>query len=403
MKKEDSYEKAIEEWDAIQPISILQTDYEETTQVPDQTDQTVEDSITNSSQPIPSVKISCPSSASGIEVINDYCQHVNLSQEIPRIQKHPRKSKILIFLKKSFFLGPQTLRRDLRTERDRIIALALKPFDNQEPIHVKMLTLVYQHLMATDSHDIITTMSPSHINCPRIGSHWESIGFQGIDPVSDLRGVGLLGLYQLCFFVMSPLTRKLAHEIFLRSISSTFEATTVSSDHVPSPLVNSVESSFPFAIMGLNMTQIAIQCLRKGLLHKEINRRGSPVLLTFNLFYSSLFHRFLKSWKKHPNFASINSILNELRSKAGKGVKHHILTVLSFGDHLDTSNKRFLQTLMEGPQEKRSGAELTDTSIVFSDIGNIVEASSVEATTLENDDVNQDVQVDVFLEERAIN
>jgi len=58
---------------------------------------------------------------------------------------------------------------------------------------------------------------------------------------------------------------------------------------------------------------------------------------------------------------------------------------------------------MEGPQEKRSGAELTDTSIVFSDIGNIVEASSVEATTLENDDVNQDVQVDVFLEERAIN
>ncbi|EPZ37025.1 Engulfment/cell motility, ELMO domain-containing protein [Rozella allomycis CSF55] len=34
----------------------------------------------------------------------------------------------------------------------------------------------------------------------RIGSHWKSLGFQGKDPATDFRGMGLLGLSQLIFF-----------------------------------------------------------------------------------------------------------------------------------------------------------------------------------------------------------
>jgi hypothetical protein len=34
---------------------------------------------------------------------------------------------------------------------------------------------------------------------PRFGHHWGSIGFQGDDPATDLRGVGMLGLLQLLY------------------------------------------------------------------------------------------------------------------------------------------------------------------------------------------------------------
>jgi hypothetical protein len=34
---------------------------------------------------------------------------------------------------------------------------------------------------------------------PRFGQHWGAVGFQGDDPATDLRGVGMLGLLQLLY------------------------------------------------------------------------------------------------------------------------------------------------------------------------------------------------------------
>lgn len=34
---------------------------------------------------------------------------------------------------------------------------------------------------------------------PRYGHHWGDVGFQGDDPATDLRGVGMLGLLQLLY------------------------------------------------------------------------------------------------------------------------------------------------------------------------------------------------------------
>ena len=47
-----------------------------------------------------------------------------------------------------------------------------------------MLRTIYRQLTSTT------------VDCPRYGSHWETIGFQGTDPSTDLRGVGILGLVQ---------------------------------------------------------------------------------------------------------------------------------------------------------------------------------------------------------------
>ena len=55
----------------------------------------------------------------------------------------------------------------------------------QEPLHLSMLRTIYRQLTSTT------------LDCPRYGDHWQQIGFQGTDPSTDLRGVGILGLVQV--------------------------------------------------------------------------------------------------------------------------------------------------------------------------------------------------------------
>ena len=55
-----------------------------------------------------------------------------------------------------------------------------------------MLRTIYRQLTSTT------------LDCHRYGSHWEEIGFQGSDPSTDLRGVGILGLVQAVYLVTTP-------------------------------------------------------------------------------------------------------------------------------------------------------------------------------------------------------
>ena len=48
----------------------------------------------------------------------------------------------------------------------------------------------------------------------RYGSHWERIGFQGNDPSTDLRGVGLLGLMHPLFLLTTPDLFPFAMDVF---------------------------------------------------------------------------------------------------------------------------------------------------------------------------------------------
>ena len=49
----------------------------------------------------------------------------------------------------------------------------------------------------------------------RIGAHWKEIGFQGTDPKTDFRGMGLLGLHNLVYFCQCH--NKIARQILLHS------------------------------------------------------------------------------------------------------------------------------------------------------------------------------------------
>ncbi|VDN55080.1 unnamed protein product [Dracunculus medinensis] len=80
---------------------------------------------------------------------------------------------------------------NLQEERLSIIALTLTKYSETNPTHWDMLISIYKLIVLDGNRSNIT----------RYGKHWESIGFQGDDPATDLRGVGIFGLCQLLFLV----------------------------------------------------------------------------------------------------------------------------------------------------------------------------------------------------------
>lgn len=70
----------------------------------------------------------------------------------------------------------------------------------------------------------------------------------GNDPSTDLRGCGMLGLLTLLHLVNSPATKSLAAKMY-----------TLSRDEV---------QNFPFSVMSINITRMALQILRTGKINK---------------------------------------------------------------------------------------------------------------------------------------
>ncbi|XP_057289890.1 ELMO domain-containing protein 3-like isoform X2 [Hydractinia symbiolongicarpus] len=136
--------------------------------------------------------------------------------------------------------GPPKLSKNLTQERDLIFVLAAVTFDNSNETHIRILQTVYRKLTKTK------------IDCPRFGQHWENIGFQGNDPSTDLRGCGMLGLLTTLYFITSKDTSQLAATVYH-----------LSQDEI---------QNFPFSVMSINVTRIALQILREGKLNNRKNK-----------------------------------------------------------------------------------------------------------------------------------
>nr|CAD7446193.1 unnamed protein product [Timema bartmani] len=76
-------------------------------------------------------------------------------------------------------------------------------------------------------------------------------GHMGNDPGTDLRGVGMFGLLQLLYLASSPHLMPLARDIYRVSLDE--------------------QQNFPLAVLSLNMTRMALQTLRQGLLNRSLS------------------------------------------------------------------------------------------------------------------------------------
>ena len=86
----------------------------------------------------------------------------------------------------------------------------------------------------------------------RIGPHWSKIGFQGKDPATDFRGMGMLGLDDLHYLA--------------KTYPDTAERILATSHHVT--------SGFSMAIVGINLTDIALNLVRNRALQYHFYTHG---------------------------------------------------------------------------------------------------------------------------------
>ena len=176
------------------------------------------------------------------EFIQDFRENIDVNQEDP-IENETNNStttlfmqrKILISWMKCICLQPQ-INPILEEEKKLVFATSKRPFDNENPLHFHVLNTLYKQFTG------------SRLDCPRYGSHWEQIGFQGNDPATDLRGVGCLGLIHPLYFVMTPELSLLAKDIYKLSLHET--------------------QNFPLLVLSINVSRIALHALRDGILNR---------------------------------------------------------------------------------------------------------------------------------------
>ena len=168
--------------------------------------------------------------------------------------------------------------------------LAQMDFDKSEPFHVQILTTIFKALRGES------------VSCPLVGSHWEQIGFQGIDPCTDLnRSMKMFALLQIMHFIeFDPV---LAQEIYQSSICNDGTG-------------SKIDTTWPFMVISITFTKEAIQALRSGCLNRKCNKRKS-VLSVVHEYHHACFGRFyflLTGTKDH--FATcLSTIRAEIDSK----------------------------------------------------------------------------------------
>ena len=113
----------------------------------------------------------------------------------------------------------------------------------------------------------------------RLSRQWQEIGFQGDDPKTDFRGMGVLGLDNLVFFAQEYSVA--AQHVLLHSMHPVF--------------------GYTFAIVGINLTSLAHRLLMSGAAKTHFynlaqQKKRALVLEDFHRFYCYLLFEFDRFW-----------------------------------------------------------------------------------------------------------
>ncbi|XP_071077579.1 ELMO domain-containing protein 1 isoform X1 [Desmodus rotundus] len=167
--------------------------------------------------------------------------------------------------------------------------LRREPYDSDNPQHEEMLLKLWQFL------------KPNTPLESRISKQWCEIGFQGDDPKTDFRGMGLLGLYNLQYFaerdstaaqqVLSDSLHPKCRDITKEEISKFSKA-----EWEQKRMDKAI--GYSFAIVGINITDLTYNLLVSGALKTHFYNIApeAPTLSHFQQTFCYLMHEFHKFW-----------------------------------------------------------------------------------------------------------
>ncbi|XP_061484652.1 ELMO domain-containing protein 1 isoform X1 [Rhineura floridana] len=167
--------------------------------------------------------------------------------------------------------------------------LRREPYDSEDPHHEEMLLKLWKCLQPD---------SPLEA---RISKQWCEIGFQGDDPKTDFRGMGLLGLYNLLYFAERDAAA--AQQILSDSLQPKYREVTkeelskLSKAEWEKKKFNKA-IGYSFAIVGINITDLAYNLLVSGALKTHFYNVApeAPTLSHFQQTFCYLMHEFHKFW-----------------------------------------------------------------------------------------------------------
>ncbi|XP_055849772.1 ELMO domain-containing protein 2 [Episyrphus balteatus] len=142
--------------------------------------------------------------------------------------------------------------------------LRSEPYDAANIVHERKLLELWNELMPDTPLET------------RITKQWQEIGFQGDDPKTDFRGMGMLGLENLLYFVKEY--RDAARHVLSHSMHPRF--------------------GYTFAIVGINITSMAFRMVKEGSAKTQFFNicKTAPNVDHFHMFYSFLFYQFDSFW-----------------------------------------------------------------------------------------------------------
>lgn len=211
--------------------------------------------------------------------------------DLDRLTKIIALKKKLAFDSESFGVLKEALTHIVQLERliTHVVKRARSPFDKSRDI--VLLQSLWTNLRAESSDD--------HDACPGIpDKKWQDLGFQGSDPSTDFRGMGLLGLDQLLAY--TQIAPKSAHNLWQQSkLGSAW---------------------FTFATVGINITALLYSLLVSRSADQHFY--ASP---GFDLAYQAVFERFGEYWvmEDAKDVMDFSRIFGKLRADIEKNLEAH--------------------------------------------------------------------------------
>ncbi|CAM9227852.1 unnamed protein product [Ectocarpus fasciculatus] len=150
--------------------------------------------------------------------------------------------------------------------RDEVFIFAQIKYVPADVVHRRLIQTVYRR------------MTNEKRACPDVGPHWDTVGFQGTDPCTDLnRSMGIFALFQVLHLLESQLG--FAMVLYRLSLADV--------------------TGWPFMCVSIGFTKEALGVLRRGSCYAECNRRRS-VLDVVHELHQAQFHAFLELCRTEP-------------------------------------------------------------------------------------------------------
>uniref|UniRef100_A0A673L287 ELMO domain-containing protein 1-like n=1 Tax=Sinocyclocheilus rhinocerous TaxID=307959 RepID=A0A673L287_9TELE len=159
--------------------------------------------------------------------------------------------------------------------------LRREPYDCENPAHEEMLVKLWKELR------------PDSPLSGRISKQWCEIGFQGNDPKTDFRGMGLLGLHNLLYFAEHDKATALQvlHDSLQPKHSKMSKA-----EWDKKKFDKAI--GYSFAIVGINITDLTYSLLVSGALKTHLYNVAPemPSLVHFQQTFCYLMQEFHRFW-----------------------------------------------------------------------------------------------------------